>query len=889
METKYSPQLVESKWYQTWLDQKLFRSIPDQRPSYTIVIPPPNVTGVLHMGHMLNNTIQDALVRRARMKGFNALWVPGTDHASIATEAKVTQMLRKQGIKKSELSREEFLQHAWAWKEKHGNIILEQLKKLGASCDWEREWFTMDESYSRAVVQVFVDLHKKGHIYRGLRMVNWDCEARTTVSNEEVLYAEGGENSLLYHVRYQVDGETDTWVSIATQRPETIMGDTAIAVNPSDERYQHLIGKWVRVPLINRRIPIIADEYVEKDFGTGCLKVTPAHDVNDYEIGKRHNLQVIDTIDLDGKLNALCEMPELVGKDRFEARTLVIEQLEAAGHLIKTEPFLTRIGRSERTGSVVEPKLSLQWFISMKKLCEPALENVLNNNIKIYPDKFKNTYRHWMENVRDWCISRQLLWGHQIPAYYYGEGENDFVVAETQAEALELARNATGKQDLTLADLRQDPDVLDTWASSWLWPIGVFEGFEKGVMADGKIVDNQSELRYYYPTKVLVTAPEILFFWVARMIVAGYEYTGERPFDDVYLTGIVRDKIGRKMSKSLGNSPDPLDLIALHGADGVRTGMLFCSPAGNDLPFDEKLCEQGRNFCNKLWNAARLIKGWQVREGVNLDNIPSIAWFESKLNETIAETDKMMDEYRLSEALKTLYSFAWDDFCSTYLEFIKPDYEQPIDAATLEKTLCFFDDLLKLLHPFMPFITEELYHQLRERSENDSISTQQQPSKGVSNERALARGEAARDLMSKLRDLRIKTGIKPREVLSVQAKVADADLYAPFLPILLKKAFLNELLFSNEEPSGASALLVGNDTFYVLTGNSINVEDERNRLQKELDYNTGFRQLVLNKLSNEKFVASAPVALVEKERQKLADAESKIKQLEDSLATLLSL
>jgi valyl-tRNA synthetase len=892
MDAKYAPQAIEAKWYAYWQQNGYFRSTPDEREPYTIVIPPPNVTGVLHMGHMLNNTIQDVLIRRARMQGKNALWVPGTDHASIATEAKVVQMLRKQGIKKADLSRDKFLEYAWEWKEKYGGIILEQLKKLGASCDWERTSFTMDDTYYRAVIRVFVDLYRKGHIYRGLRMVNWDCEALTTVSNEEVLYAEGGEQSLLYHIRYKIEGDNDEWITIATQRPETIMGDVAVAVNPNDERYKHLLGKYAFVPLINRRIPIIADEYVELEFGTGCLKVTPAHDINDYEIGLRHHLQVIDTISLDGTLNALCEIPDYVGKDRFWVRTDIIDRLKESGNWVKSEEFITRIGRSERTNSIVEPKLSLQWFIAMKKLCEPALENVLNDNIRLYPDKFKNTYRHWMENVRDWCISRQLWWGHRIPAYFYGTGENDFVVAETADEALALAQQASNNPHLTAADLRQDEDVLDTWASSWLWPIAVFDGFENYTPANTaeehkRLIAANKELAYYYPTAVLVTAPEILFFWVARMIIAGYEYMGELPFKDVYLTGIVRDKLGRKMSKSLGNSPDPLSLIEQYSADGVRVGVLISSPAGNDLPFDEKQCEQGRNFCNKLWNAARLVKGWEVKPDTqNEATLPAIAWFDNKLKQTIADMELQISEYRLSEALKTIYSFVWDDFCSAYLELVKPDYEQPIDSHTYGKTIAFFEDLLKLLHPFMPFITEELYHLLGNRADSDCIMTASYPTSGEVDKKAIAQGDAALELMSKLRDLRVKTNIKPRDPLAIHAKVADVSLYSSFSPLLQKKAFMSELVFTHTEPQGASAMLVGNDTFYVITGDRINADEERARLQKELDYNIGFRQITLTKLNNEKFVSSAPPALVEKERQKLADAEAKIKQMEESLARL---
>ncbi len=720
LSTKYNPAETEDKWYHYWMDKGFFHGKPNpNKQPYSIVIPPPNVTGVLHMGHMLNNTIQDVLIRKARMEGKEACWVPGTDHASIATEARVVAMLREKGIKKSSLTRDEFLKYAWEWKEKYGGIILDQLKKLGASCDWERTSFTMDPEYYKAVIKVFIDLYNKGYIYRGMRMINWDCEAKTALSNEEVLYKEDGERSILYSVRYKIKDTPDDWIVIATQRPETIMGDVAIAVNPTDERYLKLIGKKIVVPFINREVPVIADNYVDKTFGTGCLKVTPAHDVNDYEIGLRHNLPVIDTINDDGTLNEKCELPKFFGKDRFAVRKEIVKDLREAGHLIKEEEFVTRIGRSERTNSVVEPKLSLQWFVKMKEISVRAKDAVANDEIKLHPAKFKNTYSYWMDNVRDWCISRQLWWGHRIPAWYDKDG--NFVVAENEEQALKQFRIKNSK--LRIEDIRQDEDVLDTWASSWLWPMAVFDGFKDDYFVDGKIeASKNKDLNYFYPTKVLVTAPEILFFWVARMIIAGFEYMDEKPFEDVYLTGIVRDKQGRKMSKSLGNSPDALELIKQYGADGVRTGMLFSSAAGNDLMFDEKLCEQGRNFANKIWNAFRLVKGWEIATHAQPEeNKIAIEWFESKLNQTLTELEDHFSKFRISDALHTLYKLTWDDFCAWYLEIIKPEFGKPIDEATYKKTISFFESVLKLLHPFMPFITEELWHELSERNIEDCI------------------------------------------------------------------------------------------------------------------------------------------------------------------------
>lgn len=882
----YNPEEVESKWYAYWEKHRFFRSTPDERPAYTIVIPPPNVTGVLHMGHMLNNTIQDILIRRARMKGYNALWVPGTDHASIATEAKVVQLLRQQGIKKSDLTREEFLKHAYEWKDKYGGIILKQLEKLGASCDWERTRFTMDETYYRAVIKVFIDLYNKGYIYRGLRMINWDCEALTALSNEEVQYAENGEASKMYSLRYPIQNEPDTWVIIATQRPETIMGDTAIAVNPNDPRYQHLIGKTALVPLINRPIPIIADTYVDMEFGTGCLKVTPAHDPNDYEIGQRHNLPIIDTINLNGTLNELCELPHYIGLDRFEVRKRIIKELEEKGHLVAANDYTARIGRSERTGSVVEPKLSLQWFIKMKEISRRALQAVEDDEVQLIPAKYKNTYRHWMENVRDWCISRQLWWGHRIPAYYYGEGENDFVVAETPEQALQIARHKTGNPHLQANQLRQDEDVLDTWASSWLWPIAVFDGFEDYDLETQQFTRLNPDLAYYYPTDVLVTAPEILFFWVARMIIAGYEYLDKRPFKDVYLTGIVRDKLGRKMSKSLGNSPEPLELIAKYSADGVRVGMLFASPAGNDLPFDEKLCEQGRNFANKIWNALRLVKGWQTTPAHNPHNQPAINWFESKIAQTRQELDNLFEQYRISEALNLLYSFIWDDFCAVYLELVKPDFEQPLDETTYRATIGFFEQLMQLLHPFMPFITEEIYQHLQPRQEGESICISQYPTPTLPHETDLKRGEILKTLLTQLRDVRVKKNLKPKDPLPLFANVSQPDFYKPIIPVLQKKAFLQNVEFTTAEVPNSAMFMVGTDVFYAALSNDFDVAAEKERLQKEIDYLIGFAKSVNAKLSNEKFVSSAPEAVVNKERQKLADAEQKLAALQEALGKL---
>jgi len=889
LSTKYDPTEIEDKWYQYWLKQNFFHSEvnPNKEP-YCIVIPPPNVTGVLHMGHMLNNTIQDVLIRKARMEGKEACWVPGTDHASIATEAKVVQMLRERGVKKSDLTRDEFLKYAWEWKEKYGGIILEQLKKLGASCDWDRTSFTMDEDYYKAVIKVFIDLYNKGYIYRGLRMINWDCEAKTALSNEEVLYKEDGEKSILYSVRYKVKDTEDDWVIIATQRPETIMGDVAIAVNPSDARYKNLIGKKVLVPFINREIVVIADDYVDKEFGTGCLKVTPAHDVNDYEIGLRHNLPVIDTINEDGTLNEKCELPKFFGKDRFAVRKEIVKDLKAAGHLVKEEEFVTRIGRSERTNTVVEPKLSLQWFVKMKEISRQAYQAVETDEIKLHPAKFKNTYRYWMENVRDWCISRQLWWGHRIPAYYYGAGEDDFVVAKNLEEAAKAASTKAGRT-LTETDLRQDSDVLDTWASSWLWPIEVFKGFADSSFdeATGKIITSKNkELDYYYPTQVLVTAPEILFFWVARMIIAGYEYMDKKPFENVYLTGIVRDKQGRKMSKSLGNSPDPLELIKTYGADAVRTGMLFSSPAGNDLLYDEKLIEQGRNFTNKIWNAFRLVKGWEVDTSIPqpVENATAIQWFESKFNQSLIELKDHFEKFRMSDALHGVYKLIWDDFCAWYLEMIKPEFGKPIDKATYDKTLFLFESVLKVLHPFMPFITEELWSELRDRKEKECIIVATWPHAGVVDKAILKESTFAFETIAQVRNARNAKGISPKESLDLYCNNTQDNLDS-FWPIIKKLSNINEVASSGEKPSGVS-FLIGTVEFTIPMEGKLDAEAEREAILKDLEYQRGFLASVDKKLSNEKFVAGAPAHVLDLERKKKADAETKIRSYEETLKSM---
>lgn len=866
--TKYNPEEVEGKWYEYWLRHELFKSVPDKREPYTIVIPPPNVTGVLHMGHMLNNTIQDILIRRARMEGKNALWVPGTDHASIATEAKVVARLAQKGIKKTDLTREEFLKHAWEWKEEHGGIILEQLKKLGASCDWSRTSFTMDEIRSKSVIRVFVDLFNKGLIYRGVRMVNWDPAALTALSDEEVVYKE--EHGKLYYLRYKVVGE-DTYAIVATTRPETIMGDTAMCINPNDPKNAHLKGKKVIVPLVGREIPVIEDEYVDIEFGTGCLKVTPAHDVNDYMLGEKYNLPSIDIFNDNGTLSEAAGM--YVGMDRFEVRKQIEKDLEAAGLLEKTEAYTNKVGHSERTDAVIEPKLSMQWFLKMDKITIPALDAVMDDHIKFHPAKFKNTYRHWMTNIKDWCISRQLWWGHRIPAYFLPQG--GYVVAETAEEALKLAQEKTGDSSLTLADLRQDDDCLDTWFSSWLWPISLFNG----------ILDpNNEEIKYYYPTADLVTGPDIIFFWVARMIIAGYEYMHEMPFRNVYFTGIVRDKLGRKMSKSLGNSPDPLQLIEKYGADGVRMGLMLAAPAGNDILYDDSLCEQGRNFNNKIWNAFRLVKGWEVADCEQPEYAKiAVKWFDAVLNKTLAEVDDLFGKFRLSEALMAVYKLFWDEFSSWYLEMVKPAYGQPIDRATYEATLGFFDTLLRLLHPFMPFITEELWQHIAERKDGESIMTAQLPKAGEIDEATIAAVNTAKEIIAGVRTVRLQKNIPNKEALELQ-QVATAEV--PVLPIVMKLANLSAVNNVTEKDATAASFLVGTTEYAVPLGNNINVEEELKKLEADLNYNEGFLQSVLKKLSNEKFVNNAPAKVIEMERKKQADAEAKIATLKESIAAL---
>jgi len=866
--TKYNPAEVEDKWYDYWMKNDLFKSVPDEREPYTIVIPPPNVTGVLHMGHMLNNTIQDILIRRARMEGKNALWVPGTDHASIATEAKVVAKLASEGIKKTDLTREEFLKHAWAWTEKHGGIILEQLKKLGASCDWSRTAFTMDDLRSQSVIKVFVDLYNKGLIYRGVRMVNWDPAALTALSDEEVIYQE--EHSKLYYLRYYVENE-DKYIVVATTRPETILGDTAVCVNPNDERYQWLKGKKVIVPLVGRSVPIIMDEYVEMDFGTGCLKVTPAHDVNDYMLGEKYNLPTIDIFNDNGTISEAGGM--YIGKDRFDVRKEIVVDLEAAGLVEKIEDYNNKVGYSERTKVVIEPKLSMQWFLKMDKITIPALDAVMDDDIKFYPPKFKNTYRHWMTNIKDWCISRQLWWGHRIPAYFLPEG--GYVVAESAKEALKLAIEKTGNTNLTLADLRQDEDCLDTWFSSWLWPISLFNG----------ILDpDNEEIKYYYPTSDLVTGPDIIFFWVARMIIAGYEYLNEKPFKSVYFTGIVRDKIGRKMSKSLGNSPDPLDLIATYGADGVRMGMMLAAPAGNDILYDDKLCEQGRNFCNKIWNAFRLVKGWETADIEQPESsVRATQWFKAKLDETLIEIKDLFSKFRLSEALMAVYRLFWDEFSSWYLEMIKPAYGQPIDKKTYETTLEYFDSLLRLLHPFMPFITEELWQHLAERKDGESIMNALIPDASQINSDILTSMEIAKEVVVGVRGVRASKNIAPKEPLQLNI-IGKFDVQE--FSVISKLANLSGISVDAEKDAAASSFMVGTTEFNVPLANSIDVEAELEKLTKDLAYYEGFKQSVLKKLSNERFVSNAPEAVVEGERKKLADAETKIKNITESIAAL---
>ena len=868
----YEPLKAEEKWYKHWMEKGYFHSEPDDREAYTVVIPPPNVTGVLHMGHMLNNTIQDVLVRRARMLGKNACWVPGTDHASIATEAKVVQKLRQEGIKKSDLTRDEFLKHAFEWKDKHGGIILEQLKKLGASCDWERTSFTMDPGYSESVLDVFIDLYKKGKIYRGVRMVNWDPEALTALSDEEVLHKE--VNSKLFYVRYKIAGSDDQWLTIATTRPETILGDSAICVNPNDERFKHLHGKQAIVPIANRTIPIIQDEYVDMEFGTGCLKVTPAHDTNDYDLGKKHNLETIDIFNDNGTLND--HGMHYVGMDRFEVRKAIEKELYDKGYLVKTEDHINKIGYSERTNAVIEPKLSLQWFVDMKQLSAPALENVMNGNINFHPEKFKNTYKHWMENIKDWCISRQLWWGHQIPAWYFGSGSEEYVVAKTIDEAVSLASAKTGRT-VTAAELKQDEDVLDTWFSSWLWPISVFDGLTKPGNAD---------IMYYYPTNDLVTAPEIMFFWVARMIIAGYEYMGDLPFKNVYYTGIVRDKLGRKMSKSLGNSPDPIELIEKFGADGVRVGILISSPAGNDLPFDSSQCEQGRNFTNKIWNAYRLVSAWEVREMEQpKSSAKAIEWFEAKFNQELAEINALFDKFRISEALMAIYKLVWDDFCSWYLEMVKPGYEQPIDSKTLEATKDFFEKILKVMQPFTPFVAEELWHLIRERKAGDDIMISAWPAVQPVDASVLKSFSKAEEVITNIRNVRKQHNIANKVKIELFIK-KNTEVDASFDAVILKMGNLSLLEYSNDKVSNANSFFVDGNEYYIPFGETIDVEAEKKKITDELEYTKGFLQSVQRKLQNEKFMAGAPEQVVAMERKKEADAMSTIAVLEEKLTSL---
>ena len=886
--SKYNPADVEGKWYQYWLDHKLFSSKPDEREPYTVVIPPPNVTGVLHMGHMLNNTIQDILVRRARMMGKNACWVPGTDHASIATEAKVVNRLAQQGIKKTDLTREEFLKHAWAWTEEHGGIILKQLRKLGASCDWDRTAFTMDEARSKSVIKVFVDLYNKGLIYRGVRMVNWDPKALTALSDEEVIYKE--EHSKLYYLRYYVadddmSGETGAegeivhrdaqgrrYAVVATTRPETIMGDTAMCINPADPKNQWLKGKKVIVPLVGRVIPVIEDSYVDIEFGTGCLKVTPAHDVNDYMLGEKYNLPSIDIFNDNGTLSEAAGL--YVGMDRFDVRAQIEKDLDAAGLLEKVEAYTNKVGFSERTNVAIEPKLSMQWFLKMQHFADMALPPVMNDELKFYPAKYKNTYRNWLENIKDWCISRQLWWGHRIPAYYLPKG--GFVVAETPEQALELAKEKTGDANLKMEDLRQEDDCLDTWFSSWLWPISLFDGINN---------PGNEEIKYYYPTADLVTGPDIIFFWVARMIMAGYEYMGDMPFRNVYFTGIVRDKIGRKMSKSLGNSPDPLELIEQFGADGVRMGMMLAAPAGNDILFDEALCEQGRNFNNKIWNAFRLVKGWQVAD-IEQPEYAKLAteWFDSMLAKTAEEVNDLFGKYRLSEALMAVYKLFWDEFSSWYLEMVKPAYGQPIDKVTYEKTLAFFETLLKLLHPFMPFITEELWQHIYARQPGESIMTQTLVKDMPYNEALIAQFEAVKEVISGIRTIRLQKNIAQKEALALE--VTGENPVAGFDSVIAKLCNLSEIKQVETKSEGAAAFMVGTTEYAIPLGNLINVEEELKKLEADLKYQEGFLQSVMKKLSNEKFVSKAPANVIEMERKKQADAETKIAALKESIAAL---
>jgi valyl-tRNA synthetase len=871
--TKYNPNEVEDKWYEYWMKNDYFHSTPNKKEPYTIVIPPPNVTGVLHMGHMLNNTIQDVLIRRARLRGYNACWVPGTDHASIATEAKVVAKLKEEGIQKEDLTRDEFLGHAWDWTHKHGGIILDQLKKLGASCDWERTKFTMDDDLSESVIKTFLDLHEKGLIYRGYRMVNWDPEAKTTLSDEEVIHVERTDK--LYYVKYQIEN-SEEFVTIATTRPETILGDTAICVNPSDDRFKHLVGKNVIVPICNRLVPIIEDDYVDIEFGTGCLKITPAHDMNDKEIGDRHKLDVIDILNDDASLNDYGLHHK--GKDRVLARKDVARELEEMGILVKVEPITHKVGTSERTKAVIEPKISAQWFLSMKDLAKPALEHVMNDDVQFHPAKFKNSYRNWMENVRDWNISRQLWWGHQIPAYFYGEGVNDFVVGKDIEEALGKAKEKTGNSSLTSSDLKQDPDVLDTWFSSWLWPMSVFDGINN---------PDNDDINYYYPTNDIVTAPEIMFFWVARMIIAGYEYKDELPFKNVYYTGIVRDKQGRKMSKSLGNSPDPIELMKMYGADGVRVGMLMSSPAGNDLPFDESLCEQGRNFSNKIWNGFRLVKGWEVSDSIPQPESSRIAieWYQAKFQSTLMSIDASFEKFRISEALLSIYKLIWDDYSSWFLEMIKPAYLQPIDAKTYNEAIAILENNLKILHPFMPFLSEEIWHYISDRTPEQAIIIADYPRQEAINNQLIKDFNSVQDVVSNIRNIRKEKNISFKDQIELSV-VENSSINKDFDVVIEKLVNSASITYVNESVESALSFRVNSNEYFIPMKGAINVEEEIAKLTEELKYNEGFLKSVQKKLSNERFVNNAPEQVITNERKKEADALAKIETIKASLTSL---
>lgn len=867
---KYNPQETEQKWYSYWLENNYFHSEPNEKPPYTIVIPPPNVTGILHMGHMLNNTIQDVLVRRARMQGFNACWVPGTDHASIATEAKVVAKLKEEGINKSDITREEFLKHAWEWTDKYGGTILEQLKKLGASCDWERTRFTMEPKLSQQVIRSFVDLYNKGLIYRGYRMVNWDPEAKTNISDEEVIFKE--QNGKLYYLKYKIEG-TEDFLSVATTRPETIFGDTAVCINPNDERYAHLKGKNVIVPIANRVIPIIEDDYVDIEFGTGALKITPAHDTNDYEIGQRHSLQMIDSLDDNANLNQ--HGLHYAGKNRFEVRKLIAKELEEKGLLLKQEDYINKVGTSERTGAVIEPKISQQWFLKMSEIAKPALDVVMNDEVKFHPEKFKNTYKHWMENIRDWNISRQLWWGQQIPAYYYGSGENDFVVAENIEDALALAKQKTRNPELETRNLKQDEDALDTWFSSWLWPISVF---------DGMLDPENKDINYYYPTSDLVTGPDIIFFWVARMIMAGLEYRKEVPFKNVYFTGIVRDKQRRKMSKSLGNSPDPIELIDKYGADGVRVGILLSSAAGNDLLFDEDLMLQGRNFATKIWNAYKLIQGWKKNETLqpNSSDKQAIEWFGYQMDKTITEIADQFEKFRISDALHLVYKLIWDDFCSWYLEAIKPNFGEPISAEVYHKSIEYFEELMKLLHPFMPFLSEELWQHISARTPENALVISQQKKAYSFNSELIKNFETSKELISGVRNYRQSKGISPREEVEV---FTNTDSFANE-ELVKKLANISEIHFAQKTDKPSFTFLVGATEISIPLSENLDLAEEKSKTEEELKYLKGFLISVEKKLSNEKFMAGAPQQVVDNELKKQKDAQEKIALLEEKLKTL---